>query len=241
MELHLALRNIIKTDGPNIITEGRIINILCDFQAFDAIPASKYVMRAIIDDGYAKKLLQCSKWNMSAQQLSGQFANNTGFQPDIVWIIFQSLAYGLGWINTIDIQKSSFNSSSSNSSPKVRPVLKTNPTSDDINNYLTALIERVPETEKALGVEFSNLSCGTYNYRGSSSSYYCYLEVRGKIKEQSLVIKVVTYDIDGRIIENSQIRVNKSDLKGFGVYSVCSRFEPPILVERIGRILVMAE
>lgn len=201
MELHLALRNIIKTVGPNIITEGRMVNILCDFQAFDTLPASKYVMRAI--------LMMVMPRNCYSVQ--------------------------------IDIQKSSFNSSSSNSSPKVRPVLKTNPTSDDINNYLTALIERVPETEKALGVEFSNLSCGTYNYRGSSSSYYCYLEVRGKIKEQSLVIKVVTYDIDGRIIETSQTRVYKSDLNGFGVYSVCSRFEPPILVDRIGRILVMAE
>lgn len=161
MELHLALRNIVKTDGPSIIAEGRLVNILCDFQAFDAIPASKYVMRAIIDDGYSKKLLQCAKWDMAAQQLSGQFASSTGFQPDIVWIIFQSLAYGLGWINTISAAANIPTPPIKNPHNRKKPTLGNNYTTSDIIQYLSSLIERKPETEETLGWSFQTCHVGT--------------------------------------------------------------------------------
>lgn len=98
MPLHIALRNIIQTDGNNIITELRLINILDDFHAFDAIPASKYILRAIIADGYSSKLLSIGDWSNEAQSLSLRFATNTGFVAQYVNILFQSIAYGLGWI-----------------------------------------------------------------------------------------------------------------------------------------------
>ena len=46
MDLHLALKNIIQTEGENIIKDTKIIHILNDFNAFQNIPASKYILRA---------------------------------------------------------------------------------------------------------------------------------------------------------------------------------------------------
>lgn len=240
MELHLALRNIVKTDGPSIITEGRLVNILCDFQAFDAIPASKYVMRAIIDDGYSKKLLQCAKWDMAAQQLSGQFAMTTGFQQDIVWTIFQSLAYGLGWINTI--------SSSQPQGVAPQPVqhkyasLSPNASSEEVNAYFNSIIERKSETEKAMGVTFTNVTCTKYGMAHDKTAfwYYLNLEISGAINMRYLDVKVVTYGVDGSILSIGKTSIARDDFKGFGVFSVYSEFhnEKP---QHVGRILVYAE
>lgn len=240
MELHLALRNIVKTDGPSIITEGRLVNILCDFQAFDAIPASKYVMRAIIDDGYSKKLLQCAKWDMAAQQLSGQFASSTGFQPDIVWIIFQSLAYGLGWINTISAAANIPTPPIKIPHNRKKPTLGNNSTTSDIIQYLSSLIERKPETEETLGVEFSNVSCGDYSAYGDHFYYDCNVEVKGPVKERYLTIKVVTYSNSNSILNVESKSISKSDLKSFGVFSICSEIKG-VDVSELGRILVYAE
>lgn len=240
MELHLALRNIVKTDGPSIITEGRLVNILCDFQAFDAIPASKYVMRAIIDDGYSKKLLQCAKWDMNAQQLSGQFASTTGFQQDIVWIIFQSIAYGLGWTNTISSTDPIQQRPSLAPPVRQKVQLGNNPSISDVNQYFTSLIERIPETEAALGVEFTNLSFSNYSpYKGE---FYvdCNVELKGKIKENSLRIKIVMYGQDSSILFVGDIHVSKNDLKGFAVYKTCIHLKGYSPID-FARILVYAE
>lgn len=229
-----------KTDGPSIITEGRLVNILCDFQAFDAIPASKYVMRAIIDDGYSRKLLQCAKWDMAAQQLSGQFASSTGFQPDIVWIIFQSLAYGLGWINTISAAANIPTPPIKNPHNRKKPTLGNNSTTSDIIQYLSSLIERKPETEETLGVEFSNVSCGDYSAYGDHFYYDCNVEVKGPVKERYLTIKVVTYSNSNSILNVESKSISKSDLKSFGVFSICSEIKG-VDVSELGRILVYAE
>lgn len=99
MELHKALRNIIQTDGPEILKEVRLVNILDDFNAYQDIPASKYILRSIIAEGYTSKLLALGKWDNNAVMLSQKFSSMTGFIPESVFVIFQSIAYGLGWIN----------------------------------------------------------------------------------------------------------------------------------------------
>ena len=241
MELHQALRNIVKTDGPNIITEGRLINILCDFQAFDSLPASKYVTKAIIDDGYSKRLLACKKWDISAQQLPHQFALNTGFQLDIVSKIFQSLAYGLGWLNSIDTTISSPSAPVVPIQPPKPKHIGKNPTVQEANDYFTSLIERKPETEKALGVEFSRITCSGFDLFDDCFYYDCNLEVTGNIIEgHYLIIKVVTFTDNGAIYNVAEQSVTNSDLKGFGIYSILSKIEG-ITPDKIGRILVYAE
>ena len=77
MELHKALRHIIETEGQDIIKEIRLVNILDDFNAYQDIPASKYILRAIIADGYSSKLLQIGKWDNFAKALSTKFHSLT--------------------------------------------------------------------------------------------------------------------------------------------------------------------
>lgn len=200
MELHLALRNIVKTDGPAIITEGRLVNILCDFQAFDAIPASKYVMRAIIDDGYAKKLLQCTKWDINAQQLSGQFSSSTGFQADIVHTIFESLAYGLGWINGLSPQH--INRNTTNYSDSRPHNIKEDSTEEEYVEYFNSIVERKPFAEERMEIEILSISF-TFNKKSHYSipQATCFIETQGLIKKGNyLKIIVVYFDKNGKPI-----------------------------------------
>lgn len=99
MELHNALRAVIQSEGDAIITDIRLVNILDDFKAYSEMPAAKYILRAIIADGVAQKLLHIGNWNNDAIKLASHFASSTGFIPETVETLFQSLAYGLNWVN----------------------------------------------------------------------------------------------------------------------------------------------
>lgn len=238
MELHLALRNIVKTDGPSIITEGRLVNILCDFQAFDAIPASKYVMRAIIDDGYSKKLLQCAKWDMAAQQLSGQFANSTGFQPDIVWTIFQSLAYGLGWVNSLEYSRKQSpaypdaNIPVHQKAPVVHITEKSNPR--DKSLYLNSIVEKKENLETAIGISINNVS---FNVSDDGKTITCNMEVTAQSISSTIDIKVVYYDKFGMIAKEDSGTIYKSSFKGFDIVQAYS-FSFNTSIADISRVLV---
>lgn len=102
MELHKALKQIIDTQGPEIIQDLRLVNLLDDFKAYEEIPSSKYILRAIITDGYSQKLLELGSWNNQSVAIVNKFASLTGFIPKNVNIIFHSLAYALGWKDEID-------------------------------------------------------------------------------------------------------------------------------------------
>lgn len=101
MTLPKALRMIIDTDGYDIIKDIRLVNILSDLNAYNNFPASKYILRAIISDGYTDKLLSIGQWDLNAVSLYQHFVSTTGFQNDIVHYVFQSLAFGLGYINSV--------------------------------------------------------------------------------------------------------------------------------------------
>ncbi len=107
MPLHIALKHIIQTEGDSIIIEARLVRILDDLHAYDSVPASKYILRAIIEEGYSSNLITIGKWDKETVALSSRFASLTGFIPETVSIIFQSLAYGLGWLNALSLPISS--------------------------------------------------------------------------------------------------------------------------------------
>lgn len=102
MELHNALRAVIQSEGDAIITDIRLVNILDDFKAYSEMPAAKYILRAIIADGVAQKLLHIGNWNNDAINLASSFASITGFIPEMVETLFKSLAFGLSWIDDED-------------------------------------------------------------------------------------------------------------------------------------------
>lgn len=101
MELHKALRHVIKAEGQDIIKELRLVNILDDFNAYTDLPAAKYILRAIISDGYMDKYLSIGRLNNQMEMLSQKISNNTGFNHETVILIFTYIAYGLGWIEEV--------------------------------------------------------------------------------------------------------------------------------------------
>lgn len=179
MELHKALQYIIQTEGRDIIKEIRLVNILDDFNAYQDIPASKYILRAIIAEEYTNKLLALGKWDNRAEILSQKFSAMTGFIPESVSAIFQSIAYGLGWINTYSpiLQASSY------SPVNLQPSLISNSdfaqlTVSKQEDYLSGLIQIDANIESNLGIIINaNISI-------KAPTLYLNVEASGKLKQK---------------------------------------------------------
>lgn len=213
MELHKALQHIIQTEGQDILKETRLVNILDDFQAYQDIPASKYILRAIIAEGYTNKLLALGKWDNNAEMLSQRFSTMTGFIPESVSIIFQSIAFGLGWINSIN-QSQSNNGQSQQKQPqsrtynpfrhKIQSGWRKDMTEDEKEEYLFSLLEYDNSKESQFHVKLENLSfevneneeieitCEfqrTGKIPGSGYAWLCYAlyDLRGRMKHTDLV------------------------------------------------------
>lgn len=101
MELHNALRYVIQTEGMDIIKDVRLVNILDDFNAYQDIPASKYILKTIISEGYMDKFLSLGKWDSHARVLVHKFSRSKGFMHETVSVIFSCIAYGLKWIEDV--------------------------------------------------------------------------------------------------------------------------------------------
>ena len=237
MELHLALKNIIKTDGVSILYEPRLVNILCDFQAFDSIPASKYMLRAIIDDGYTKKLTQIGAWNHQAQSLCSQFSNITGFLPDVSWTIFTSIAFGLGWLTSLPPFQGPTSSLSHQNSRTSRTVIDESSSNEDIVAYLNSIVERKPHLEKQLGVEFSTIS---FEYRVAPDyfNYHCFVEVNGNPRQESICIKSSLVGFNGAILASNDGSI--FHFKGYAVEKILLYFTH-CSADKIQKIIVYPE
>lgn len=97
-KLHEALREIVMTYGHEIYDNPKLINYLNDYCQFEPM-ALYYVMRTILTDGYASKLLEQQSdpnWTLYVQQSIGKIQKQYGYQGIYVNYCFQSLAYGIG-------------------------------------------------------------------------------------------------------------------------------------------------
>lgn len=237
MELHKAIRNVVETDGKQIVTDVRLVNILSDFRAFDAIPASKYILRAVIADGYAQKLLAIGVWNTQSENLCNQFVSTTGFQSDYALMVFQSLAYGMGFLNNMPIM--------------TKPVqqLLQNPSSQKTNHKLTkkeqredfllSKVEFLNDIKAETGVEMANLSFEMFE--NSDRCFYLNFEIRGKIKRDDSDICIAFYDTKSKIRNKEDLWVVFQDgsFRGLSIESVF--FELPMPIEEIGRICIFLQ
>lgn len=213
MELHKALRAVIQTEGEAIITEVRLVNILDDFKAYSEMPTAKYILRAIIADGFAQKLLLIGNWNNDAVNLASRFAATTGFLPSTVSDIFQSLAFGLKWIS--NIQKCQSNQeqaisnrpktphTSSSSKPKRTIVTwKEDMDDDETENCFLAMTEIDEVKSLSFGVELINLtyfknvsdnislSCEVRNLNSKKEYVFCtspYMILKVELCKQGMV------------------------------------------------------
>lgn len=208
MPLHQTLRNVILTEGQDIVKELRLVNILDDFHAYESIPASKYILRAIIADGYSAKILSLGQWNTNAQQLVEKFTQTTGFIKESVTGIFQSIAFGLGWIKDCNLEQisdldsqSSYRDTSIN--PKSVPLKKPkkltwndNMDEDDVDKYFKAMTEYDSSTEARYKVAIENLSY----YENVSNSVTLSCELRRRFrKDETVFLEYAVYDAKGRV------------------------------------------
>ena len=110
MELHKAIKEIVASKGADMITNGQIINYLLDYQAFKDKPATKLILRDIIDLGYSKRVVTIDSkdynWHSKFLQLKQEFINNCGYKDDLTLYVFDSIAYGLGWQDNVNVQPS---------------------------------------------------------------------------------------------------------------------------------------
>lgn len=231
MELHKALRNIIQTDGPEILKEVRLVNILDDFNAYQDIPASKYILRAIISDGFTSKLLILGKWNIEAEKLAGKFAALTGFIPVSVFKIFLCMAYGLGWADEVAIQSSK--TALNNASPSQPPILPQvhsswdkNMSEDEKEQFLLSIVDFDHSREQELNIYVENLSINvdkeehpifSFEYvRRCKDTYgrlnYAIYDLKKKLKESSFFYAFYPEDINHKPVVYTLYGIKASDI-----------------------------
>lgn len=100
MELHKAIKEIVNSKGAEMICNPQIINYLLDYQAFKEKPATKLILRAIIDSGYAENILALTSdrngWEIKFRQYQHEFIDSCGYKEELAAYVFESIAYGLG-------------------------------------------------------------------------------------------------------------------------------------------------
>ena len=103
--LQEAIREIVKQQGKNVMKDVRLVNILSDTFSFEDLPAAKPILKDILRSGYGSKLLELGDngdgWKLKVQSFTAELVQTHGYQQNIVIYLFDCLAYGLGWINTI--------------------------------------------------------------------------------------------------------------------------------------------
>ncbi|MBD5340903.1 MAG: hypothetical protein HDR94_04940 [Bacteroides sp.] len=219
MELHKALRAVIQTEGETIITEVRLVNILDDFKAYSEMPTAKYILRAIISDGFAHKLLLVGKWNNDAINLATRFAATTGFMPDAVEILFKSIAFGLGWI-----KKCETSTPHSLPTPVPQPLPNPIPTSPRSNGWTKKMDEDKTDAFFKSITEYDHTNELKYNVNSSNPGFFidifdqlnlsCEIIKTKRVKDHCPSLHLIAYDLKGRIRQDCQVGYFKDDEVG---------------------------
>lgn len=258
MELHIALKNIILTEGRDIIKDLKVVNILDDFNAYKDMPYSRYMLKAIIIEGYASKILELNKWDNNATAMIQRFVNTTGFTSNSVNIIFESIAYGLGLLSSV-----SNNNTQQTPTPVNNPAPKNNAselmlTSTKLNKkskdflndyteraeeYLDSIVEYKVDFEKQFGLKIT-VHCNYQVFANPTAKIEWNIEVYGDIKLQkgytiAECFHVITYNQKGKIVGHARAYIHK-DIKGFGIITIGFIDEEDFkTVGNIGKIVVI--
>ncbi len=137
MELHLALKQIINIEGTSVLNEQRLINILSDLQAYETIPASKYIISCMINEGYIRQLLCLNNWGIDGVKLLDQFVQTTGFNANYAEKIWLSFAFAMNWIDDLaNYSNNTFVKLPSSESIMPHTLLAPLPESNDDNPHL---------------------------------------------------------------------------------------------------------
>ena len=99
MELHKALKEIVASKGAGMINNIQIINFLLDYQAFKEKPATKLILRDVINAGYGESILALQNtqgWQSKFKQYEHEFIDSCGYKEELAAYVFESIAYALG-------------------------------------------------------------------------------------------------------------------------------------------------
>lgn len=101
MNIHLKIKEFVNKKGAEIIVSNTLIGMLDDELVFDDVEAVPYkkILRNIIKEGYAQKLLDLGSYTPDVKFLASQYAGKNLMQEPPVLYVLDCLAYGLGWIN----------------------------------------------------------------------------------------------------------------------------------------------
>ena len=99
MNIHLKIRECVNKKGAEIIVSNMLIGMLDDELVFDEVETIPYkkILRNVIKEGYAQKLLNLGAYTPDVNFLASQYANMNFMQETPVQYVFDCLAYGLGW------------------------------------------------------------------------------------------------------------------------------------------------
>lgn len=114
MELHIAIKNLVKYKNKDFINEPQFINALVDFNAFENYPSLKNITRILLNDGYGRKVMAQGGWTMQAQSMVTDIVRDYSFDASLVEYVLKSIAFGIGSIN--DVTQPAAGKSSANAS-----------------------------------------------------------------------------------------------------------------------------
>lgn len=148
--LHIAIREATTRFGKEVVLNDKFINILLDFDAFKELPATKNILKEMFAEGYCLKVCELGKkkrsffsfsssntfekpegdsWKIKVASFEESLYKQKGFQRDYINYVFDSLLYGLQWVDSEPTIPNTANISSnqqSNTQNTVKPVPKPN-------------------------------------------------------------------------------------------------------------------
>lgn len=224
MELHIAIKNLVKYKNKDFINEPQFINALVDFNAFENYPSLRNITRILLSDGYGRKIMSMSSWDMQAQTLVSDIARDYSFDMALVEYVLKSIAYGIGNIN--DVTPPSSNSSAQRgpqpssptpSSPtRSRLTLKSRQIDnldeeakfrykEDAENYIESIIERKGNWENDLKAKFRVSPF----FDTGDGSFQLQIEIDGKIRNREyLTFVAVAYNDQGKTLVSEDAYCN---------------------------------
>ena len=100
MELHKAIKEIVASKGADMICNIQIINYLLDYQAFKEKPATKLILRDVINSGFTNLICnldtKAPDWQTKYLRYQHDFIEVFGYKEDLAIYVFEAIAYGLG-------------------------------------------------------------------------------------------------------------------------------------------------
>ena len=185
--------------GQDFVFNPGFVNALEDFNAFEHNLAYKNVLKIVIQEGYATKLMNIGNWDIKAQQLSADAVSKYAFDSTICEYVIKSLAYGLGLCKDIP-------------SPNPQSSGKGGVTG---SYYLDGIIEMEGDWKQELGASFSITSSVTF-YDDGDGRVRFRIEINGKIpfnNRNYIEFVGAIYNDKGRIIGRVDVTKFESNHK----------------------------